>query len=146
MRNLYCGGWISTLSSIFSCFHFYFPTTQSGQWAKIWKIVIKGISSVILIWFLSTFWNFILRWWSEESFLKEHIFILKKFSFSAHFGFASHTFLFLEAERDINLKNPILERAYPTNMALNKKASIFLSFLYKKFKNRGMCVRVVTKV
>ena len=37
IRNLYCGGWISTLSSIFSCFHFYFPTTQSGQWAKIWN-------------------------------------------------------------------------------------------------------------
>ena len=89
------------------------------------------------------FYSAMVEW--RKLFKRTHIYT-KNFPFPAHFGFASHTFLFLEAERDINLKNPILERAYPTNMALNKKASIFLSFLYKKFKNRGMCVRVVTKV
>ena len=53
ISNLYCGGWISIFSSsIFSRFHFYFPTTQSGHWAKIWKIVILGKLLLLTILFI----------------------------------------------------------------------------------------------
>ena len=110
IRNLYCDGWISIFSSIFSRFHFYFPTTQSGQWVKIWKIVILGklLLTILFIINVLEFYSAMMEW--RKFFLKRTHIYAKNFPFSAHFGCALHTFLFLEAERDINLKNPILAK------------------------------------